>query len=204
MTLTAADVQRSFHYLYPQEVPALKRLVARLPANPLVINIGAGAGTSGLAILESRPDVMMATFDIQDESSPFGCLEAEREVIKQAGLWPSSVSRHWQFHLDSKIGGREWHTRGFAKQIFGRNPNMVFIDGDHSYEGCKGDIEAWMPYIIPGGIIAIHDFLKENLQPDPNGPHPMHWPGVDSAVSELLLPNFEMILHVASLIAFKV
>lgn len=201
--LTSSDVQKSFHYLYPSELPALKMLVLQLPPHPLVINIGAGAGTSGLAILETRPDVMLATFDIQDASSPFGCLEAERDVIRRAGI-SNVVARHWQFHLDSKIGGREWHTRGFAKQIFGRNPNMVFVDGDHSYEGCKGDIEAWMPYIIPGGIIAIHDYLKSGLQPDPNGPHPMNWPGVDSAVNELLIPNFEMILHVASLIAFRV
>ncbi len=35
---------------------------------------------------------------------------------------------------------------------------LLFIDGDHSYEGCKNDILAWAPYLIPGGIIAIHDY----------------------------------------------
>lgn len=207
--LTSSDVQKSFHYLYPAEIPALKMLALQLPANPLVINIGAGAGTSGLAFLESRSDLSLVTIDIQDESSPFGCLEGERDVVGRAGLhWKSGI--HWyQIHGDSKEVGRLWGSMRFDVEYFGasfslRRINMVFVDGDHSYEGCKGDIEAWLPHIVPGGIIAIHDFKKDDLQPDPNGPHPMNWPGVDSAVHELLIPNFEMILHVASLIAFKV
>lgn len=199
--MTSEDIQRAFHYLYPSELPALKMLAQSLPDSPLIVNVGAGSGTSGLAFVESRPDATLVTFDIQDESSPFGCLEAERDVINRAGLY--DPGRHWQFCLDSKIAGREWITRGFGRQIFGRNPNMVFIDGDHSYEGCKGDIEAWMPHLVPGGIMAVHDYRKEDLQPDPNGPHPKPWPGVDSAVNELLIPNFEMIMHIASLVAFR-
>ena len=198
---TAADVQKAFHYLYPAELPALKMLVLQLPANPLVINIGAGAGTSGLAIMESREDAWLATIDIQDTSSPYGCLEGERDVITRAGYGDMFGFRWFQVHADSKEVGRNYR-HWFAN--IQKMPNMVFIDGDHSYEGCKGDIEAWLPHIASGGIIAIHDFLKENLQADPDGPHPMPWPGVDSAVNELLIPNFEMILHVASLIAFKV
>lgn len=203
--LTSEEVQRSFHYLYPQELPALKLLVAQLPPNPLVVNIGAGAGTSGLAILESRPDVILVTIDIQDASSPFGCLEGERDVIGRAGLGHLRRERWFQIHGDSKIVGKEW-----GNFIFKDNPDfsrgtvaMVFIDGDHSYEGCKGDIEAWVPHLVPGGILAVHDFLKGDLQPDPNGPHPKPWPGVDSAVHELLIPNFEMIMHIASLVAFR-
>jgi predicted O-methyltransferase YrrM len=198
---TAEDVQRSFHYLYPQELPALKMLVLQLPPQPLVINIGAGAGTSGLAIMESREDAWLATIDIQDASSPYGCLEGERQVMTAAGYGDMFGFRWFQVHADSKEVGRNYR---FWFANVQKMPNMVFIDGDHSYEGCKGDIEAWLPHIAPGGIIAVHDYLKENLQADPNGPHPMPWPGVDSAVNELLVPNFEMILHVASLIAFKV
>lgn len=36
--------------------------------------------------------------------------------------------------------------------------NFVFIDGDHSYEGCKRDILAWLPKIADGGILAGHDY----------------------------------------------
>jgi predicted O-methyltransferase YrrM len=35
--------------------------------------------------------------------------------------------------------------------------DFVFIDGDHSYEGLKGDWESWSPLVTSGGIIALHD-----------------------------------------------
>ena len=34
---------------------------------------------------------------------------------------------------------------------------MLFIDGDHSYNGVKSDIR-WCDFVIPGGIIAFHDY----------------------------------------------
>lgn len=196
--LTAEDVRSSFRYLFPAELPALKMLVIQLPPRPLVINIGAGSGTSGLAIMESRPDVALVTIDIENRDSPLGSLYSERDVMREAGFGNQYDVRWSQLHMDSKLAGKTWIISGE------RNPNMVFIDGDHSYEGCKGDIEAWLPHIVDGGIIAVHDYNKQNILPNPNGPHPREWPGVNSAVDELLIPNFEMILHVDSLIAFKV
>lgn len=36
--------------------------------------------------------------------------------------------------------------------------DLVFIDGDHSYEACQADIAAWGPFVKRGGVIAFHDF----------------------------------------------
>ena len=36
--------------------------------------------------------------------------------------------------------------------------DLIFIDGDHSYEACRDDIAAWSPFVKPGGVIAFHDF----------------------------------------------
>lgn len=49
--------------------------------------------------------------------------------------------------------------------------DLVFIDGDHSYEGVKADIEAWLPKVRRGGILAGHDYYTR-------------WPGVVRAVDE--------------------
>ena len=42
-----------------------------------------------------------------------------------------------------------------AQQIGGID--FLFIDGDHSYDGLKGDWEAWRGLIRPGGVVALHD-----------------------------------------------
>lgn len=36
--------------------------------------------------------------------------------------------------------------------------DFVFIDADHSYEGCSEDISAWLPKVKPGGWLCGHDY----------------------------------------------
>lgn len=35
--------------------------------------------------------------------------------------------------------------------------DLVFIDGDHSYNGVRRDFETYMPFVARGGIVAFHD-----------------------------------------------
>ncbi len=40
---------------------------------------------------------------------------------------------------------------------------LVFIDGGHSYTAAFSDYTAWMPHIMPGGYLLVHDiFLDVN------------------------------------------
>jgi len=48
----------------------------------------------------------------------------------------------------------------YHKKFRGR-VHMLFVDGDHSYEGVKADIAGWTPKIAPGGVVAFHDFKTE-------------------------------------------
>lgn len=206
--LTSEQLRDSFKYLFVDELPALKNLVRLLPMRSLVINIGAGAGTSGLAIMESRSDVRLITIDVQDASSPFGCLEAERDVMRRAGFGKQLGVRWGQLLGDSVEIGINWFDFGMtfeenSEDVHFGFPDMVFIDGDHSYEHARDDIQVWSRLTKEGGIIAVHDYGKESFVHSANGPHPKPWPGVDKAVEENLLHVYPIILHVDSLIAFR-
>jgi predicted O-methyltransferase YrrM len=36
-------------------------------------------------------------------------------------------------------------------------PDFIFIDGDHTWDGLRGDFEAWSPLLASGSILALHD-----------------------------------------------
>jgi predicted O-methyltransferase YrrM len=55
---------------------------------------------------------------------------------------------------------------------------LLFVDGDHTKEGARRDIEAWAPHLAPGAVIAVDDYG-----------HP-DWPGVAQAVDELVDEGF--------------
>ena len=47
--------------------------------------------------------------------------------------------------------------------------DFLFIDGDHSYEGCKRDFAEWHSFVGSGGLVAFHDarlFPGSWTQPD--------------------------------------
>ena len=63
--------------------------------------------------------------------------------------------------------------------------DMIFIDGDHSYEGCKADLENWWPKIKVGKILCGHDYCYEHKNPNNFG--------VKKAVDEFIKKNKDSI-----------
>ena len=83
-----------------------------------------------------------------------------------------------------KYGERAKIIREFSHKAVDKYPDhffdLVFIDADHSYEGCKLDILNWMPKVKPGGWISGHDY--ENYLKDLKF-------GVTEAVNETFSPE---------------
>ena len=53
-----------------------------------------------------------------------------------------------------------WHvarSQDVGRRWAGGPVDLVFIDGDHSLEGCREDREAWNGHVVPGGAVAFHD-----------------------------------------------
>lgn len=36
--------------------------------------------------------------------------------------------------------------------------DFLFIDGDHTYEGCLSDLRNYVPKLLQNGVVGIHDF----------------------------------------------
>jgi predicted O-methyltransferase YrrM len=76
-----------------------------------------------------------------------------------------SVQRVIAYREVSKIhnGTVQWMRQSGADAgrmyAAGKRPpvEFVFIDGDHTYEGLRGDWEAWAGLVAPDGLIGIHD-----------------------------------------------
>lgn len=50
--------------------------------------------------------------------------------------------------------------------LAGRPIDVLFIDGDHTYEGVKRDYEMYSPLVRDGGLIGFHDIIDHPEHPD--------------------------------------
>ena len=55
---------------------------------------------------------------------------------------------------------------------------LLFVDGDHSYEGARADYQRWGAFVRPGGHLLFHDAVD-------SGGYGNHYPGVARAVGEV-------------------
>ncbi len=181
LTKHTQELRDAFGYLSQLEVQLLQMYAEMLPKGAVCVNIGAGAGTSALAVLEKRPDLTKTfyTVDISGGGTPLGSLEGERNAFDKAKMpYPN------QIHCDSKIVGKEWEREKI---------DFLIVDGDHSEEGIRGDIESWTPHLNSNAIIFFHDYGSEN------------WKDVKDVVDELMLENkkYKLMDQADTYIVFK-
>lgn len=76
--------------------------------------------------------------------------------------------------------------------------DFLFVDGDHTYDGCRADVVEWSPHLEPGGLLVLHD-----ARLFPGGWTDERW-GSLRVADELLrrggLPGFELVEDVDSLV----
>lgn len=71
-----------------------------------------------------------------------------------------------------------------VKQFEDNYFDFVFIDADHSYEGCKADIKAWLPKVKNGGYLCGHDYSRLSVKK-----------AVDETFSDIELDDDRMWFH---------
>ena len=185
-TMSAKKIGKTFGFLQPKEIELLDRLVKMLPTDPLVINLGAGVGTSAMVILEARDDAYIVTVDKECGENPFGGLLNEEHILRAAD-W---LHRRSAICSESTAAGKNWYH--FKEEPWWRRKvDMVVHDAAHDYELVTTEMEAWLPRVKAKGIIAVHDYNSPN------------WGDVVRAVDETLRAKFKYIDQQEMMIAFR-
>lgn len=69
--------------------------------------------------------------------------------------------------------GRVFWRNGSSHEIdwYDGDIDLLFVDGDHSYEGAKKDLEIWSERMAQDGVIAVHDCACSTNK----NPHESHY-----------------------------
>jgi predicted O-methyltransferase YrrM len=46
-------------------------------------------------------------------------------------------------------------------RFWGTGLGLLFIDGGHALDVAMADYDAWAPFVLPGGLLAIHDVFED-------------------------------------------
>lgn len=79
-------------------------------------------------------------------------------------IYRSFASRSQKIHL-VRADSHSLTTRGKIKTILqGQSLDLLFIDGDHTYEGAKNDFEMYEPFVRQGGLVVLHDIVRHSTK----------------------------------------
>lgn len=151
------------------------------------IEIGVHRGATSALLLAAFPSLTLTMVDpwaVYSTDHPYrksgdGCAKLDafeqadnfstaREAVAFAGV-RAKIERRTSMQVAQKWRYRDGGRKGYKL-------DFAFLDGDHTYEAVKKDIESWWPYVASGGVLCGHDYghtrCKKGL-----------W-GVDRAVDE--------------------
>ncbi len=126
-----------------------------------IINIGVEYGASLVCLRHGNPTATIIGVDIDTSQ----CEARTAKLVK----------------MDSAEFGRQWEMYTDRKEI-----DLLFVDGDHSYEGVVRDL-VWTTYVRPSGYVIFHDCYDWPPAP-PKTEHGI-CPGVNRAVEEWFQAN---------------
>lgn len=132
----------------------------------VIVEVGSFLGRSTRALGDHCPGVVHAVDPWPDEV-------AADDVVGKKYRYPNKFIPFQQNLDDLIVTGKVIpHRTTFREGLFPpASVDMVFIDGNHSYEAVMNDIRIARGVIEPGGLLCGHDYSR-------------NWPGVVRAVDE--------------------
>jgi cephalosporin hydroxylase len=132
----------------PIEIAGLLRMVQKRQPSYLCEIGAAGGGTLALFSAVAHPRARILSIDIhypeEKRAAYANLLQDEQQLACVEG------DSHGE------------HVTALAKEwLNGHRMGLLFIDGDHSYEGVKADYDLYGPMVASDGMIAFHDIVRD-------------------------------------------
>lgn len=147
-------------------------LATQAENHAIIVEIGSFLGRSTRALADNTNGVVFA---LDSWIGPVGAntkpLAPELNVLSASGEYTEEEKKHFSAQfisnlLDHITAGKVVPVKcehENAGQIDLR-PDMVFIDGDHSYSAVRRDIKIWWNKLQPGGLICGHDASQSQVR----------------------------------------
>jgi predicted O-methyltransferase YrrM len=141
-----------------------RRMLATLPTDAVCAEIGTWRGDFAELILRERPPRRLFLVDpwelrteqAYERASYGGKLEGGQQALDAMF---DEVSKRFAAHIDAgTVKILRMRSAEAAATFEPESVDWVYIDGDHSYEGVRADLEAFFPAVKPGGYIAGDDY----------------------------------------------
>jgi predicted O-methyltransferase YrrM len=144
------DECRIFTNLTTSEKIMLCKLAGMIQQDfPIAAEIGSYLGASSCFIVAGLKSTgRLICIDTWENDT---MSEGQRDTLKEFF--------HNTQRYESKIICVQGYSTEVAEKVRGNASafDFLFIDGDHSYEGCRKDWDIYSPFVRSGGIIVFHD-----------------------------------------------
>lgn len=85
------------------------------------------------------------------------------DVLAGRELWPT-----WVPHVELQVIEADSHDPATLARVAHHGPiDLLFLDGDHTYDGVAEDWRLWSPLVRPGGLVAFHDTVANGDRDEP-------------------------------------
>ena len=168
-------VQRSVRgWLTPTDAHLLYSLARRGPGEGAIVEIGSAWGKSTIILASgSKRARRERVYAIDPHTGDPWYLRSEH--LSEFSSLDGFLRNLRRFRVDDWVVPVVSDSTA-AAQTFDSGPiRLLYIDGLHTYEGVRADIDNWVPRVASGGLIVFDDYLS-----------PFEDVGVRKAVDELV------------------
>jgi len=148
-------------FLDPAEGYLLYRIAAEGPGLGAIVEIGSYCGRSTAFLAAgsraARREKVIAVDHFQGSPEHQEGARAASEVLAKEGTTFGRFCENLaQVQLFDHVQPVKASSREAAANWSGP-VRVLFIDGEHSYESARQDFDCWTPFVVPGGVVALHD-----------------------------------------------